>query len=591
LAPTTVSAQAFGRFGYVSLPATPGIELKNEGFRARHPMADMLKFKEPIARSVPLEIGWEQGIYGLRGGSAAPDKLRVNLFSPGVDIYVESGLELTVTSAGAPYLSFPGGTVTPELPTAPGSYALLTFRDRQPAILFSFLGDPGQMIVHGKSGEWTIRTVDAYKGWIRLSLPFGLKAVNANTAGALGDLAIELEPKLSAFQNPAPLLKSLVWTESEGIIQGVWTFDRPGALVPPPLSLAREGGMRPIIKSGLKPANADLEDGPSLFCVNSKLVVQWVVPPALQGRALAGINGEWPVSTPDSPLDAVRLLMLAGAPPTWHDQVKADLDKWTNGAVLVKEPNTQQSLPFDHAGAGLLESATAALQAMALARSENRLEDANPWVTSLGWRVDARSWMLDVSDPALRSEASARLAVASALSNEPEVRGMAVLLQTGLAAESVRPLYARKRELEIDPTGRSQFWFPWRTRLFSLDAASLGENTQEDALESPLRLLKGPRVLTQVNGRELIMEFETAAPGPFEIQLAYPAPLRFIPAGSTNVLQPKLVEKEGTWLMQGQAEKAGSVRLMIKIDPAGPLVPTWFVPRPSAPTPPASPAG
>ncbi len=554
-------------------------------------MADTLKFKEPIARSVPLEIRWEQSVYGLRGGPAAPDKLRVNLFSPGVDIYVESGLELTVTSTGAPYLSFPGGTVTPDLPTAPGSYALLTFRDRQPAILFSFLGEPGQMIVHGKSGEWTIRTVDAYKGWIRLSLPFGLKAVNANTAGALGDLAIELEPKLSAFQNPAPLLKSLVWTESDGVIQGVWTFDRPGALVPPALSLAREGGMRPILKSGLKPGNADLEDGPSLFSVNAKLVVQWVVPPALQGRALSGINGEWPASTPESPLDAVRLLMLAGAPPAWHDQVKAELDTWTNAAVLVKEPNTQQSLPFDHAGAGLLESATAALQAMALARSENRAEDANPWVTSLGWRVDARSWMLDVSDPALRSEASARLAVASALSNEPEVRGMAMLLQTGLAAESVRPLYARKRELEIDPTGRSQFWFPWRTRLFSLDVASLGENTQEDALESPLRLLKGPRVLTQINGREVQLEFEAAAPGPFEMELAYPDPLRVVTPGTVNAEQTKLVETNGTWTLSGQAPKAGPVRLMLKLDPAGPLVPTWWVPRTGAATPPASPSG
>jgi hypothetical protein len=565
------NSQAFGRFGYLPVGHDPAFEITPQGFRARYPVADWFRFEVPFQRARAVSVSADEAIYLLAGAPAAPDKLRINLFAAGPEIFSESGFRLKITSIAAPWLTFPGkGTVEQGLPSAPSRWVYVTFRDRQPGVMLVTPSEDTQWIVTGQSGDWTLQTVGPYKGWLRLTLPTGLQPVQS-FLNQIGQAAEKVEATASLYTASYPgTIERTVALEREGVtIQ--WAGGGP-LRVPVPLLLAREAGARYENLTPLTPTFGDLADGPQWFAKEGVIRAWFPLRRPGEGRAVAGRNGDWPA--PDDPTELPLRLLLAraGAPELAAAQQR--LDDYLDGVEMFREPVTGQNLPFGPAGEGVAEAAEAAWIHQALGRVSQ--PTPNPYLDGLLWRFDPRTFSLAIDDPQVRARASAAVCAAAALSDDPDDLAYAALLQCGLVSESILPVYARKRSIEPIPTERTAPLIFLRALLFDWQSAIPAETSLEYALFSPLRLLAPAGVETTLAGGDVTLAWEATA-GPVELLLAYPGAIRLI--GTAGLDAVETAASPGRWVCRGQARENGRVTVTIRPTGGG-TVPVWRVPGP-----------
>jgi len=532
-------AQEFGRFGYTQYPSVPGFEIDGKGFRARQSRADRLEFATALPEFRATEVSELAASYVLGGKNRTPSKLRVQLLSPGFELLFNNGFSLETSSLQGPFLTWGEASVAPPYPTPRVPWVVVSFKDAQPPILISFLGKSCSVRVSGRSGAWRIENAGAFQGWVRIALPAGIRPIATTDVSQLGMVASSVKSLQDFWIQVAPkLLRREVRPYADGLL-ATWTFDRPGAVIPPAAFLASLGGYQPVVASVSRRVDSPTEEGPLSFCVEPKLTIRFPARRFSVGRSLVTgkpMPNEPPKAAPfEIPglvqLALTNLLSLSG--DVQRGASEGLLGDYLLGAQVEVEPHTGQKLPFEASGKGIDLAAAHAMLAQSVQLSSGSNAAPHGILTSVLWRRDWLTWRIHAPSEVTARRASILLSLACAMSTDPEMRLNGALFQTGVAAE--RGLSVWKQENRFQ-TGRKNFIEPLLSLRNELYFAGL-ETASSDkffwSLHSPVRILQAPPFFAKQEGPKVTLAWNhlrnPAEPFTFE------TPWPFGIEASTNV--------------------------------------------------------
>ena len=161
--------QAFGRFGYQTGPTAPGFAFSAAGFRVTDMPSDTFRFLKPLTGYRLTEISDRHAVYSGADYAGMPSRIRTPLQGAGFEFFFPLGIEVRLTSLVSPFVSWAGGTIDSGNPSAPSTWLMVSFQDRQAPVLFTFEA-PVQMLITGKAGDWRLRTTTRYMGWVKICL-------------------------------------------------------------------------------------------------------------------------------------------------------------------------------------------------------------------------------------------------------------------------------------------------------------------------------------------------------------------------------------------------------------------------------------
>lgn len=574
------AAQAFGRFGYSENVALASFEVTRSGFQTKHAASDAFRWENPSTWWRPLATSEFQQIVGLSGVGRSPSKARFDLFEPGFALYYGTGMGLRTSSTAAPYISWAEGSVGPGVPTPKVRWVMLSFRNAQPPIVLAFLGDPASLTLTGRSGDWTLRTDSLYQGWVRVVAPLGTQAFSANSAGELGRLVKEVESEAAVWTEPAPRLLDMQVTDEPTAVTAAWTFDRPGALVPTPITLAPFGGYPLKLQSRTRRIGADA-DGPLVVSEDATLTVRMPVRRVPTGRGV-GVGGrEWDPMGTVSPIDVpsvveIALQNLCGTRDSIARKAGEDaLGTFLGDASYELEPFTNQRLPFGPSGVGLDLVGAHALLMQSRDTAERASSAGNALLTSLAWRRDWYTWRLWCGDAVLARRAGALAAVSGAICPEPGRRLDAAMFEAGLAAERGLPIW-RRRVLGA-PDARKPLIEPLdelRSDLFFHSGALTVMTDYVRLLQSDIRVFGEAGVKTEREGGALVLTWTAEAGQKVALTLASAYPLVVSPGANLKDLRSD--EALGFTTVRGLVEADG--KCTVRLNP-----PTWAPGLPAMP--------
>lgn len=450
----SASAQPFGRFGYGKTPFHDLVKFRNDGIESDG--SEFLSFATPLEdRKVFKSSNMEQTV-GFKVAADCPSKFKVSLTAPGFSMFADGKLTLGSTAIGAPYLTWSEGSVRQDVPTPAVSWVVLSFSPKQPAYIFGFPDAPGAMTIKGKPGNWSIELAPR-KGWIRVGrVP---AVVGTNSAASLGQLKLAAQKLSWLFVQPAPTLLQTKVTANNNSIQSNWVFDRPGAILPAPLFLARLDGLNVRVLSKSERISTTGPLGPVEVLIGKELIVQFPLKRIPTGRPVA--IGSPTTSPPGtvSPLDLPSIAELAfEAIPASRDPevvktAESAYAEFLSQVNFAAEPSTQTQLPFLESGQGADLASAHALLTQILVSAKRASSEENSLFTGLIWGQDWLTWKFSSPDEAINRRVGAFAAITGAFCPEPERRLSAAMFETGLAAD--RGFLRWKNRQQVSPAVRT----------------------------------------------------------------------------------------------------------------------------------------
>ena len=570
--------QSFGRFGYSGLPTVPGFHFSPEGFRSSSDGSDTLRFARPLVGFKATDVNDRAALYSGPEVAGLPSKVRVNLRSPGFELYFPKGIKLATTTLQSPFLSWAEGSVGADVPAPASKWTLVSFHDSQSPILLVFLGPPSGLETTGSSGGWTVSSPESFSGWVRVCLPFGHYRKSGASAAALGQLVQEFNQGEALWTSPTPSLVDFEVRPDENGVTAVWTFDRPGTLVPPALVMARVGGYPVQVLSGVRNTGADLLDGPQSVTTEAKLAVRFPVLRIPAGRPLTLGRSPTDLIATVSPFDVQSLsdLALASLLGPRDRLIKDSADTVTAeflaNAVHAVETHTQRDLPFGRNGEGIdLAAAHALVQQCRIAAGE-MLSEPNDLLNHVIWRRDWYTWLVWSEDQAAARRASALVAIAGTLSHLPERRLDAAMLQAGLAAERALVLYRERRGFSAVRKSLVEPLYNLRTGLFG------GARTPFiDSLMSEVRIVTEEPVTAEATLEGITLRFaaQEAKPGSLVFEIGRPVTAIAV----SNIKSLVATQALGRLVIEYEPNEVGECVIVLRS-------PGWANPLPALVSPP-----
>jgi hypothetical protein len=525
LAPSLSGAQAFGRFGYTQRLDLPGFLVDSEGFIAKQDAADRVRFARPAKVWKPTSTSEIEQTVALGGPAGNPAKVRANLLAPGFALYFEKGLSLKVSSTAAPYLTWREGSASAGLPTPNVRWAVLSFRDAQPPLVLGFPDGPSSLQISGKPGAWSIDGQADFHGWLRVGLPVGLQPTAANSAAALGHLALAAGAEEAIWSNSAPVLQRTEVQADEDAVTATWTFDRPGAQLPRAVTLAFLGGYPLRVLSPTRRLKFSLGDGPVEVCQTTELRLRLPARRVPTGRGLSlGAELGAPLGTA-SPFDLPSVVELAleslAATRDSQTQKAAEdtVGEFLSQGAYTKEPWSDQLLPYDPAGIGIDLAAAHAFLMQAVTSSTKATSEGNSLLTSVAWRRDWQTWLPWVPDVNIRRRAAAMSALTGVLCPEPERRLSAAMFQAGLSAERGFEVWRRRTGQIPKESPLIEPMSGLRQALFRLNGNPDDDAAYAETLMSPVRVFGDVPIRLLERDKALILEWPALEPKPSVLRL------------------------------------------------------------------------
>lgn len=555
----------------------PGFSIDAAGFRTKASGSDTFKFVKPLDlhRNTATQ---EKASYSCRTFAGCPQAIRVGLRAPGFEMYCPYGLQLKVASLTAPKLTVKGATYGEGTPAPAVPWVLVTFSDKQPPVLLSFLDAPPETIVEGSVGDWKLKTVTLYQGWIRVSLPFGLEASSANSVSTLGEMAQAVDKLEPLFTQPAPEVVAKTYDSNETSLTVRWRFDRAGALVPPSAILAKAGGYKiktltPVIDSG-----KGTEEGPIVFCKGTDLALQFPLNRIPTGRSLnLGDAVYQPPNTMPASLSSTVELALANLVGSRSKAVvsssEAALEEYFSKTIYATEPLSRSKLPFSASGEGMDLAAANALLMQALSMSEGNPQAPNSLMTSLSWRWDPMSMSLWSENAEVSRRAACLASLAAILDPEPTKRALGVMLQAGVTGSEVLPNYCRSRGFSEPRRDLPEPLFSIRSDVFGLAKDPNQHDSFVQSLSSEIRVVSDHCVRLQASGNDLIASWDYKPGDKSMLLLAVSSPVALERLENLTSLTSK--ESFGMLVVRFKAKQAGTCRIKLKR-------PDWSAPLPAA---------
>jgi hypothetical protein len=556
----------------------PAFVLSKEGFKTNFGAADILRYPTAVASWKPVATSDLSQTVFLGGTAGAPEKLRIDLLSPGFSLYYAGALSFKMSSTSGPILTWPEGSVEAGVPVPPANWVMLSFRDSQPPIFIAFLSGPASAKIDGKVGDWTLTTEQPYKGWIRIVAPIGIEPRQTNTAAELGALTQRVMKNAGVYAQPTPQLQSLTVQDDATAIIATWRFDRPGAVVPSPVALASIGGYPIKSPTKIRRAIDDLEGGLSLDVAEEKeLTVRFPMRRIPTGRALSldAPAAVIPDTVAATDIGAVTHLALAnlvaGRSLGSRTLAQQTLSAYLGEAAYTEEPYTTQRLPFDSAGKGLDLAAAHALLMQATSTADRSTSQPNSILTSLTWRRDWSTWRLWCADNRVARRAAALAAIAGALCPEAERRLEAAMLEAGLAAERGLLVIKARKTPAAKPATLLETLDPLRRVIFTFGGKLPIQDPFTYSLLGEMRVFGDRQVAASSGASEVTLDFNADQPGPINLTLVGSAPLT-VEAGE-NVGAIQVSGALGVTQIRAIAKAAGACRVRLSIPPYGALPP------------------
>lgn len=521
MALATAGWGSFGRYAFAPIPQVPGLVLEQSRLRVAHAPADSLYFAAPLGELKTKRIDESEAVFQSRDYANAPGAVRYSPWRPGVELYFPLDFKFSLKTDLGPYLTWAEGSVGAEVPGAPSQWYLLNFRDGQAPLMFVF-EQPVQLIVTGSSANWSLASLQKYKGWIRILAPIGPKRVAANVS-SLGALAKEVGPLAGWLSRTRPNLVSFEARSDAGYLTAIWKFDGIGAQIPMPLNLCKAGGLETRLLTAATPVLTHQAEGPVSFSMEPRIAVRFPMRRVPAGRSL--FVGDMPdglssASGFDIPSVAELSLSLLGSTP---DPLNAELyasctGEFRKGLRSLLDPVTGSESPVPADGSGIdLLAAQALLQMCGGSGRHDLLDKALD-------RQDQWDWSLVAADPKVGQRATALFAVAAALSPEPGIRARGAMAEAASRAASIMGEYAKRRGFPLPEQPPIQPFLPFRNELFGDLALAKPGTSFIDVLTSPVRIVAGPPVHVEREGAGYVLTWTCTAGEATSLDLltAYP---------------------------------------------------------------------
>ena len=547
----------------------PGWKIAPHGFLANVPVSDEFVFPSPLPSWKPTATtAFAQTVDLGAEPDGGPTQLKMDLHVPGFSLYFPKGIDLQIGSIGAPFLSWSEGSVEQTVATPASPWILVSFRQGQPPVLFSFPDKPQAMIIDGDPGRWHLRTTGSFSGWVRVLLPFGLDIQSAATASSLGELAQKVKSEQELWSGHAPTLLGTKITSDSNSITETLTFDRAGALVPRAALVADYGGYPVHVTTNISQLETSGEEGPMAVTREPSLSIRFPLHSWPSCRYLAsGALSDLPHGSLD--IAGASELALAALSADFGGEAStsagASLMAFLSSVHGELEPNTGVHLPYAASGAGYDLAAAHALLTEALAVSNGTPNLQNPLLDEVQARVDPYSWRPWGMDDATWRRASALAAIACEMRPEPEERLQGCILQAGLSAERGLDLwhYWRGDITKLPP--HVEVMENLRHSLFVLQGFQTPDPLVSEVF-SPLRFCgTGQMTVSQRNGKWFV-GWMSLDGKPDDIVLSGPWGLK---VGATeNLAKYKLASSDGRYRLHVVPTAAGSCALEV-ILPAG----------------------
>jgi hypothetical protein len=467
------AAEAFGRFGYSDTPPIAGFNVDNDGFVSKFGAAEKFLFTQPASKwQVLSATDIEENI--TLGTGLGPSTLSVNLFAPGFMLHFPKGFALKLHSTSAPYLSWKEASVGEHVPTPSVRWIGVSFKTAQPPIVLGFLDGDVSLQIDGQVGDWTLRTLKPYTGWVRVALPFGTRPLATTSAASLGQLSLSIANSNEIWWQHEPKLRELKIADEDTAVEATWLFDRKGVVVPSGAALANLGKYPLTLKCKTHRLDGYTEEGPTTICDDEALTIRFPVNRVPLGRALTvGSPVMEPIGTVSGfDVSGVVELALENLLAARDMRSKKTAEDAVNELIqevpYVVEPHSNERLPFAADGKGIDVIAANALLYQAYAMSTHANSADNSLLTTVGWRRDWYSWRIWCDDPKLSRRAGALTALAGALCPEPERRLDAAMSQAGLAAERGLGVFLQRQAGKGDEPKYLEPLWTIRNTIFSM---------------------------------------------------------------------------------------------------------------------------
>lgn len=424
-----LGAPSAGRFSFKKIPPVPGFRIDSNGFRAASPSADTLRFLQPAKSWAPSGVSSLGATYLLGGSGRNPDKLRVNLLSPGFELHFQGGFGFASGSNLSPFITWSEGSIGPGVPTPKSSWFIVSFQEAQPPILLCFPGSQASIKLSGKPGAWRIESIGVYQGWMRVALPVGTKQIATTDAATLGQMVVNFKRHVPFYTSLSPQVESQEARVERDAVTMTWRLNRPGAVLPYPAVRAPKLGYRLQVQTKVVPTGVENDEGPVAYSGEAKIVVRFPRAEVPPGRAV--VTGTAPALPAASPQEVPKLMQmafavrLANTPAAVRAQLQGLTDDFSAFAPSTRDPISKIEFPFDAGGTGIDIAAGHALCGAALESPENTM------LTSLRGTVDWLTWR---PWPTSRN-AAALLSVSGWLSNQPQDAALGAMIEAGLVTD------------------------------------------------------------------------------------------------------------------------------------------------------------
>ncbi len=449
-------SQAYGVFGGSDI-VVPGFNISSQGIRVSSAGGDLLRFDQPLEGVKVLSRSDRQAMYFAEPQAWCPDRIRVDLRSPGFEIHTSFGLQLHLSTLQAPILTVDDASYD-GITTPAKDWVLIGHRDKQPPILLAFPDGPQAVEVSGRAGNWTLTIAKGHEGWFRVCLPLGQERQSASHVSALGAIAKKLVSEAEYWTAPSPVLESFKVHQDGDELRALWMFDRPGALVPPAALLSAIPGSTKII-SAYVDAAAPMEDGPTAFCTTNRLELRFPMPKLQPGRPLG--QGEFSrfllpaeLTGPKEGFEAAMALMRFDRPSTAASEAESLLEAHRRSIEIWARPlDSGSGTHVDLKGDQVDKIAAGALVQQAVNASAGS-SARNQLLAELLWQRGWRTWAIhgDESTADKRAAAAGFAAIACALDQDPARRLDGAMLRAGLDAQNELPRYRAEHGLKDSAT-------------------------------------------------------------------------------------------------------------------------------------------
>ncbi len=434
-------------------------------------------------------------VIAVDGGNGKPSKIRCDSWDSGILLYYEGVIDFGVRSTASPYLSWSEGSVDSGVPTPASDWITISFRDRQAPLVFGFIDGRCGMQVTGKPGNFRIRSDRAYRGWLRIGLPSGVKPFPTGDAAALGRLVQQTKKWSELWSGPILARKNTRVRADGQTIKVDYTFNRKLFCPPISLHLAKLAGYYANVTSAYTVTDIETGEGPILVGQGGRLSITFPARRIPAGRAVVqaeGVGPELAKPTWRDPLGVERLALwnlIASRRQVLADWSRELETSFYESSPMEREPWSRHIAMYKQNGEGLYASAAHALLSLVNAAALGGAKESEKQLTALNYRLDWQTSRFRGVPEGENRRALAAMAVAGALSAHDSDRLVGVWAQVGLSAEEGLRTYRQRRGESV---AAQDLFLPlqdWRSPIYSLRNPLGLSDPLASAIFSPIRSL------------------------------------------------------------------------------------------------------